>query len=277
MDIFQYHDYRDILKNELIRRTKQNPNYSQGAFARDIAISPSRLSEILSGKQGMSVKVAIGIAKGLRFNAEEQEFFGTLVECQHGRSRLARETARLRLEKFRHRRRFLPMREDLFKTLSSWYHLAILELQKLDEFQLDASWIAKQLDITVDEAAEAIRCLQKLELLKDQKSFTSVLKETSMPHGLTSKNPDGLQLQLHKMILAKVKDSLGKSQPQASSSFAVAIDSRKLNQIIPLINETIEHLLYQIDDQTLRKDRLYLLTTNFVPCSAESDAQPEPN
>src|SRR2546430_13739191 len=54
-------DYRRVLRKELESRCRTSPRYSLRAFARDLKISPSRLSEILSGKQGLSRAAARGI------------------------------------------------------------------------------------------------------------------------------------------------------------------------------------------------------------------------
>ena len=47
---------RDILKKELERRQKNNSAYSLRAFAKYLDVSPAALSQIMSGKRGVSVK-----------------------------------------------------------------------------------------------------------------------------------------------------------------------------------------------------------------------------
>lgn len=90
-------DYRIILRSELAERCKHNPNYSLRAFARDLGIAPSRVSEILSGKQGLSRKAALSIAERLGLSTEEAEAFADLVDCRHCRTLDGRERARRRL------------------------------------------------------------------------------------------------------------------------------------------------------------------------------------
>ena len=46
-------DYREILKNELIERKRNNPSYSLRSFARSLKISPTTLSCVLKGKRGL--------------------------------------------------------------------------------------------------------------------------------------------------------------------------------------------------------------------------------
>src|SRR5690606_35734224 len=92
-------DYKYILKEELASRCRQNPRYSLRAFARDLKLAPSRLSEILSGKQGLSRAAAEKVAKALGYGPGETERFCDLVESVHARSRRNRESAKVRLTK----------------------------------------------------------------------------------------------------------------------------------------------------------------------------------
>lgn len=95
--IFSYSDYRDWLRAELSRRLSQNASYSQGAFARDLGLRPSRLCEILQRKQGLSADYARRLAARLALTSQESEYFIDLVVSRHGRSRAARQAAEMRM------------------------------------------------------------------------------------------------------------------------------------------------------------------------------------
>ena len=58
-------DFREVLKQVLQKRAGNNPSYSQRAFARDLGISPSTLSEVLKGRYGLSEKKSREIALNL--------------------------------------------------------------------------------------------------------------------------------------------------------------------------------------------------------------------
>ena len=55
-------DYREFLRRELTRRVQRNPAYSLRAFARDIRVSPSTLSEALRGRFDFSAPQAADFA-----------------------------------------------------------------------------------------------------------------------------------------------------------------------------------------------------------------------
>jgi plasmid maintenance system antidote protein VapI len=86
------------LQEAFERRIAKNSRYSLRAFARSLGISPSRLCEILKGKQGLSVAWAEKIATRLKFEKEKKRQFCDLVEAEHSRSEARRRLAKQRLE-----------------------------------------------------------------------------------------------------------------------------------------------------------------------------------
>lgn len=85
--------YREILKEELVRRQTRNPGYSQRAFARDLGIRSNRLSEILRGKQGISPQLAVTVAERLTSSEAYRSLFLYSVMSEHSRTEVERERA----------------------------------------------------------------------------------------------------------------------------------------------------------------------------------------
>lgn len=90
-------NYRAILLDNYNRRKARNSSYSLRAFGRDLGLSSSRLSEILSGKTGISLNRGIGIAQRLGLEGDEKNLFLDLIEAEHARSGISRSLARQRL------------------------------------------------------------------------------------------------------------------------------------------------------------------------------------
>jgi len=57
--------YQTVLRNELDKRIKHNSNYSLRAMAKYLGIGSSGLSEIISGKRGLSLKFAVTLKSTL--------------------------------------------------------------------------------------------------------------------------------------------------------------------------------------------------------------------
>lgn len=158
-------DYRQVLKSQFALRKERNPRYSLRAFARDLGLPQTRLSDILRGKYGISAVMAASIAARFGFTQKETEVFVLMVESRHARSRLGRETARAKLSELG-RANDQRVSVDQFKVLSNWFHFAILELTRLDGFENSPRWIARRLGISIAEADGALKRLVSSGLLR---------------------------------------------------------------------------------------------------------------
>lgn len=257
----QASDYKTILKEELAARCRQNPRYSLRAFARDLKLAPSRLSEILSGKQGLSRDAAIRVAKALGYGANETERFCDLVESLHARSRKDRETARIRLKKHVVPTETYLLQVDAFKAISDWYHFAILELTYVDGFKSDAKWIARTLGISEFEVQLALERLVRLELLtwKGTKlhlnhSFVFVPEDV----------PSASKTSFHSQILMKAREALHLQavEEREFGSEIIAIDRSQLGEAKKAIRD-FKHKFCNTMGEAAVKDALYCLSVSF--------------
>ncbi len=278
MDVFGYQDYREILRSELARRIRQNPRYSQGAFARDLALTPGRLSEILHGKQGVSTKVATQISKGLHFSDEESAYFLDLVESQHGRSRLLRDAARLRLHRYRRIPFAEKMGEDAFRVISDWYHVAILELLRLPHHQNSPQWIAEALSIETEEASAALDRLIRLGLIAPDPEGRPVLVDANQRFS-GSMHAESFQ-KYARQILWRALEAVDKAQLTAMHSYILALPESQVPHILRILKDSSDRLAETIDLEHGEKDKdvVYCLALQLFPLSripAESSGGPE--
>lgn len=90
---------RVILQQLLCSKQQKNGRYSLRAFARDLKISPSFLSEVLNGKYGISRTLAKQIADRLHFDDSESSHFCSLADLEINDSRSRRRSGPARLSK----------------------------------------------------------------------------------------------------------------------------------------------------------------------------------
>lgn len=145
------HDFKDFLKRELSQRCEQNPAYSLRAFAKQLGVSHTSLSQVLSGKRPLTSKAQKQMALALNVSIEQ------FVKFKIPKT--------IKFEE-----RFEPLDIDKFEFLSDWYHDAILELTRLRCFKPDPKWIARVLDVNVNQINIAVERLIKLGLLKVEKT-----------------------------------------------------------------------------------------------------------
>ncbi|MEO5666760.1 MAG: TIGR02147 family protein, partial [Bdellovibrionota bacterium] len=164
LSVFDYFSYRDYLQAGFAARLSKNPSYSLRAFARDLGLSPSQLSQVLSGAYGLSLVAAGRVGKALELTTEEQKYLNDLVTMLHGRGFQQRENARKRATgACRSLRREIDL--DSFLNISDWCHLALRELCVLPDFSDDPAWMASRLNLDENTIREAWERLLRMGLV----------------------------------------------------------------------------------------------------------------
>ena len=89
-------DCAAMLEWELKNRQRRNARYSLRAFARDLRVSPSFLSEVLAGKYQLSHAKAEDVAERLRFDEPMKSAFIAKAIAHGGYHARSRDGHRLR-------------------------------------------------------------------------------------------------------------------------------------------------------------------------------------
>lgn len=153
-------DYRDILKSELQRRTEANPLYSLRAFARDLKIAPSRLSEVLNERRGLSEEAAARVARRLGLTGLARDGFVASVEAQHARSAARKTLAAGRLKQIAVALASASAEPSYY--IVAWYVAAAREAARLKGYEPSAEWLAGRLGIQTAQAELALDYLARV-------------------------------------------------------------------------------------------------------------------
>ena len=256
--------YQQYISREYEIRLRRNSGYSLRAFARDLQIQPSKLSEILHGKVGLSSQSAMKVAKHLNLDGSEAQHFVALVEREHGRSAASRANAvkRLEIQSIHFDYNLLDLRK--FQVISDWYFNAILELTETSGFESNASWIAGRLGISSDLANKAILTLIELGLLKKSKS--GHLKQTKAHISTMSNVPSRAIREYHRQIFEKAEAALSEValEERDFSSITIAIPSEKIELARKKIKEFRRQLAKDLQADG-SPDRVYCLAIQMFP------------
>ncbi len=253
-----------------MERIDRNPRYSIRSFASALGLDSSSLSQIISGKRSVSVKVVDRILNYLELEPSEQKYFlESVIEEKHqkGLERISPELS-VRLKSVSES---LPAHTyhgvglDEFRVIADWYHYAILELTFSKNFKPDPKWIAKELGISATEAKLAIERLLELELLEKR---DGTLKKTNWhintkDHTKTSAFHKKRQKQiLEKSLHSLETDSI---ETRNHSSLTMCIDPKK----IPEAKAQIQACMQQISQTLLSgtPEKVYELAVNLFPLS----------
>ncbi|MFK8137875.1 MAG: TIGR02147 family protein [Bdellovibrionales bacterium] len=255
-------NYQSLIISEFEGRKNRNPRYSLRSFAENIGISPGRLSQILRGKSGISVRSAKVVSFRLFNDEKQRELFLTLVEAKQSKSEIVRKQAQGRLDQW-FSNESMELSFDKFTIIKNWYHFSILEMTELSFFKSDLDWIAGQLDISRQQAADAVLRLSDLGLLDVSKDpWRQTEKELGTVNGISNQSVR----EHHKQILLKMHSKVDSTplEERYLNSTTMAIDTKKLPQAKKALQEFRDKFCRNIQDSNV-KDAVYCLSIQLFP------------
>ncbi len=232
---------RRHLTLELERRSKANPRYSLRAFAKSLSIDSSYLSKIMAGKRQLSHISLMRLSEKLDFAPQLIESLDTSLESQQ----------------------FTSLELSRFRVISDWYHYAILEMTKLENFNSDPRWIATSLGISQAEALAAIQRLKDVHLLEIKPNGKwEIHNHSTTRHKYT----DAAFRQLQKQILEQSINALNdvSFEERDQSSITMCIDKRRLKTAKTKIKKFRRDLMSYLEGGA-KKDAVYQLSISLFP------------
>lgn len=262
MNVYDCNSVSEILSLAFSRRRKKNLSYSLRAFARDLKISPSRLSELMKNSEGVNAETAQKICEQLKLKPQERKFFLDTVLSTKARNKEVRRLARNRIEKLRRQKLLLAIEEEKFKVISEWYHSAILELTQVTDFQPASDWISQRLGITEKESREAVSRLKKLGLI--EVTAGGVWKVSADAYQTFSKSSLAIR-KFHLQVLRKSLHSVENDPPHEREiqTMLFAIPKSELPRFSEKMRDFLRESWESISD--LPKDELYALSVQLTP------------
>ena len=231
-------------------RKRKNSRYSLRAFAQGLGLSPSTLSQVMSGKRPFSIRVARQVFEALGIDPSTREHIMRLITRDKLGTTPSPSDERMILD------------TDRFHSISEWYHYGILGLGSLRKNRCDPRWIAGRLRITPSIAAQALDRLLRLNLI--EKKGTGFRQHTA-PLSFSSSIANSAIRNFHQQILELAQRSL-EEDPLEDRDFGVmtmAIDPEKLPQARIMIKEFRRELSKFLEEG--ESQRVYSLAIQLFP------------
>ena len=264
--------YRDYLEREFQFRQRRNAGYSLRAFARDLEMQPSKLSEVLRGLRGISKTMAVKIAARMKMSEKDAEAFVALIDVHQTKSSRTSKLAREKLQTLESMTQFEEINLERFKVISDWYHFAILELSETKQFRHDAKWIAKRLGLTIAQTQAALTRLLDFGLLEETAngSLRQTKKNLATPSGIPSREIK----EHHSQILKKAEEAVFEvSVPEREySATTLAFAQDQMDEVRDEIKK-FRRRLGKIIESRQEKDRVYCLAIQFFPMDQNSQEE----
>lgn len=252
--------FRALLQEELARRCSKNAQYSLRAFAAQLDLDHSTLSQILRGKRALTPRTIekIGAKVGLSADAvaahAERE-----VRMPAADRRVLQEVQELT--------------RDTLRLIADGHHYAILELTRLEVFKPDTRWIARVLGLTPDEVNLAVTRLVHLGLLEMVDSRRWL--DTS---GYTMASFEDFSRVAIERLSERVKGLTVRSaagRPSEHSSTTIAVDTSRVPEAIRRLARFRDELTTLLESDPKRDD-VYQLEIHFFPMTTR-DPKKEDN
>jgi uncharacterized protein (TIGR02147 family) len=206
---------KNLLLQELEKRRTRNTAYSLRAFARDLKVGVTTLSDVLADKRTLSKSNLQKVLERLAVSPLEQEKLWSHHRVHA--SRLPETDDRTTLD------------EDTFRLIADWQYLAILSLAKLPNNQARPEWIAQRLGLKLEEASDALDRLLRLQLVKKTRGR---LERTTKPLTTSKDIPSTAIRKHHSQNLVLADASLHRDPVHlrefASATMAVNIENLPL-------------------------------------------------
>jgi uncharacterized protein (TIGR02147 family) len=205
--------FRLLLQAELGRRCARNPQYSLRAFAKYLDLDHATLSQLLRGKRRLTTRMITRLGTRLGFQDETLKAY-----CSHEGCAGVEASEPVNL------RQIQRLTHDTAALISDWYHYAILELTRLQDFKPDSRWIARVLGLTPDEVNVAVTRLIRLGLLEMVSRDCWIDKSgdsTASLANFTQTSIDRLALQVRGLMVNALKSGTATSCLHSSTTLAL--------------------------------------------------------
>ncbi len=175
ISIFQYHDYREFLRDqfELLKKSK----ISLRRLAQLTEVSAPFLSMVLSGHKNIPGPLLSRLILILKLKDDEAEYLKLLAVVSDSEDQSKRLMAFGEIQNLRSYRTLNPKETEVFQYMTKWYYVAIRELAMLPDFDPDPHWIQEKLcfQVPIREIQKAVDFLIKQKLFEvDEKGKISL-------------------------------------------------------------------------------------------------------
>ncbi len=266
---FEYYpqDSRHYLKFEFEARKKRRPHYSLRAFARDLELSPSALSEYLSGKLSFSEERVMQVAKKIQIKPTQREHWLDLIKMESSSSKADREVAAVKV-RARSSQEKGNLALDLFQIVSDWYHYALLELIDVDSKYQDHKAAAKALRIDTKTVKESWERLIQVGLAEKS---DGVYKASSLATFAGEDIPSAALRNYHAGLISKSLIAQ-EEQPIEKKEFISIVFSFNSADLKSIKDELYK---FEVDltnrySQNKNKDSVYCLSTQLFNLVSEN-------
>jgi uncharacterized protein (TIGR02147 family) len=167
-NIYDYSDYRFLLKDYYAYQKETSRSFSFRYFALRTGVSASVLNDITAGRRRLSLPIMQKYAIAMKLNPKETEYFGAVVQFVNSKSNDEKNQHFSRMMRLRGNSAIKFIDEGQYEFFRYWYYSAVREMVTLSDFKEDFEWIANKCfpHITAAQAKKSIEVMLQLGILR---------------------------------------------------------------------------------------------------------------
>jgi len=271
--IFDYLDYRDLLKEAYEDRKLRSSMYSYRMLAETLGLDTSNVFRVLQKDSHLPARCQSRAIEFLGLSGRAAEYFVLLITYGRERNAKAKQAileSALALRDVSRR----ALDDDELSYYSEWWVVALRSLLEVNGGRAVPSELARGLNpsISEEDVQTALELLQKLGLVKKGSSGRLVLTDL---HLAPSTKPADVQKvrRYQKQILSMASDSMERFQPKLRdiSTLTLVVDDNAFTEIREMLRECRRQIQKRVEEAK-RPNRVMQLAMAFFPLSnAESD------
>ncbi len=270
-NIFEYTDYRKYLGDYYEENKAKSKSFSYNTLSLKAGFkNKAFLYLVIHGKKNLSKISIVKLSQAIGHNNNEAEYFENLVFFNKAYNLKERNYFYDKLDAVKCKdskvKKVHQTRKDQYEFYSKWYHSAIRSLIDMYPFKDDYKWLAKNVNppIKAGQAKKSVELLEKLGLIKKQKSGVYKLAYKSITTGNEIKSLAALNF--HKEATDLAKNAL-ETLPKAKrniTGLTVGVSEDTYKRICEEI-KAFRSRIVQMVDQDKEADRTYQLNFHFFP------------
>lgn len=168
INVYDYFDYRKLLKDLYEEKKKENPRFSYRSLGMKAGFkSAGYFANVLKGKCNISLTAAYRLAEAFKLKKADGEYFELLVmfdlaDNQNEKKKYFDKLVAMKRSKLK------ILGDDQYRLFEAWYYLAIREILDFYRFKDDFRALARMVvpAISPAEAKTAIEVLTSLGLIR---------------------------------------------------------------------------------------------------------------
>lgn len=234
------------------------------AFAKQIGLGQSALSQVLAGKKNLSLERGAQVASELGLSGSEAEYFRSLLLMENTKNLKLKSELLTQVQSQNPSR---PVREysvDMFSVIADWYHLVIKNMVGLKGFEFTPENISKTLGLSKIEVEVAIERLLRLEVIEPDSKQKGKYKKVDDYIMIRSNEASEALRTFHRQMLEKAIISLAEQTPKEKfvGSETFAISQKQLPKAFALADEFLTQMS-KLSQETTHPTMVYHLGVQF--------------